>query len=289
MAPFPFLLVVISVFSHASWNFLAKRAYDKDIFFGLSKVAETTLFVVPFAWVLSNEGVAWQNWYFIAGAALLVFLYYLFLAQAYKRLDLSVAYPVARASGLFLPFLAYLVIGETVDWVGGLSLVLVTVGVLIIQMESFDRASLRRLTSQFARPGIIFALLTAFMYASYTLWDKISVSHLHPFIYLFSYTAVITLFYLIKLRKAPKEHVLHEWQQHKWAIIAVGFLDTFTYVLVLTALQTSKANYVSALRQLSLAVGVFLGWRYLQEPMTVPKLTAVFLLMTGAWLVLLAH
>lgn len=289
MLLFPFLLVLVSVFSHAGWNFLAKRAFNKDIFLGISKIAEVLMFAPPFAWLAASEGYDLSAWYFMVGAAVLVFLYYLFLAQAYQRIDLSVAYPIARSSSLFLPFLAYVFIGETINTTGALSVLLVTSGVLLIQMDSFSRDAFGRLYSQFARPGIIFALLTALAVASYTLWDKVAISHMHPFLYLYSYTTLIALFYLLPLSRFSKESITAEWRSHKYSILLVGFLDIFTYALVLVALGMSKATYVGALRQLSLVVGVFLGWRFLREPVSIPRVVAVALLLLGGGLILLAR
>ena len=71
--------------------------------------------------------------------------------------------------------------------------------------------------------------------------------------------------------------------------VAVALLNTFTYLLVLAALSVSKATYVRALRQISLVVGVFLGWKYLRESLTKPKIVSVILLITGSGLTAFAH
>ncbi len=69
----PFILVFISSFSHAYWNFLAKEAIEKDVFIGLSKVAEALIFSIPFLLMLKIEGFELRDWYFIIIAAFLVF------------------------------------------------------------------------------------------------------------------------------------------------------------------------------------------------------------------------
>jgi drug/metabolite transporter (DMT)-like permease len=290
MPLFAFLLILTSTFSHAWWNFLAKQASNKDIFFGISKMAEVSIFAIPFAWLLVGEPFDFSGWYFILIAALLIFTYYFFLAQAYKRVELSVAYPIARSSTLFLPVLSYYFIGETIDAVGMASVILVTLGVLIIQLDAFSKKDFARLAGQFTRPGIIFALLTALTVASYTLWDKVAITRLHPFLYFYSYTAVSGLFYFIFIAiRFSQTEIQQEWRDHKRAIISVALLDMFTYLLVLAALSFSKATYVGALRQLSLVAGVFLGWKFLQEQLSSPRIVGVLLLMLGGTLILFAR
>lgn len=141
-----------------------------------------------------------------------------------------------------------------------------------------------------ARPGIVFALLAALMAASYTLWDKVAVSRIHPFLYFYSYTFITALFYVIFLgTRFKRPEVNAEWEQKKWSIVAVGLLNTFTYLLVLSALAVSKASYVGALRQLSLVIGVVLGWRFLNEERSTPQMVGVVLLMLGSGLIALAR
>ena len=294
MSLWPFTLILLSTFTHAWWNFLAKQADQKDIFLGLSKFAEVLIFALPFLWMVTRHGFAAPGheghvWQYVLVASLLIFAYYIFLAQAYKRADLSVAYPIARASGLFLPFLAYLFLGETVDGVGATAVSLVVLGVLLIPLPSFHRADLRRMAGHLRQPGVLFALLTAFTVACYTLWDKTAVAHINPFVYYYSYTAVSCLLYLILLSRFPRSQIRTEWQQRRRAIVLVALLDVFTYVIVLAALNVSKTTYAGTLRQFSLVVAVFLGWRFLAEPLPPPKLAGVALLGGGAALILLAR
>lgn len=287
----PFLLVLISAVTHGVWNFLAKRGRNKDVFIGLSKIGETAIFFVPFLIIISITGIGSGIWYFfVLVAAVFVFLNYLFLSQAYKHIELSVAYPISRSSTLFLPFLAFIFLGERLDWIGVMSIILITVAVLIIQMEAFSGDEVRRIYRQTARLGIIFALLAAFTVASYTIWDKLAVMQFQPFLYFYGYTAVTSLFYSILLAtRYSKIDIKKEWLENKKSIVAVAVLNTFTYLLVLAALSVSKATYVGALRQLSLVVGVFLGWKYLQESLPKPKIISVILLITGSVLIAFAR
>lgn len=285
----PIGLVLVSTFTHATWNFLAKRATNQDIFFSLSKVVEMILFAGPFAWQVGRDGFPAGHWPLFVVAAILILFYYFTLSRTYRHIDLSVGYPIARASTLFLPILAYFFIGEQINGWGLLAVVLVTVGVLVIQMDALDRQSWQRLGQGLARPGILFALLTAFIVALYTLWDKIAVGYVQPFIYYYGYTLLVTIVYIvIVIIRYSRPALRREWQAHWPSIIAVGILDMVTYYLVLLALGESKATYISLLRQLSLVTGLLLGWRFLNEPLVAPKIVGVGLLIAGASLIIVA-
>jgi drug/metabolite transporter (DMT)-like permease len=58
--------------------------------------------------------------------------------------------------------------------------------------------------------------------------------------------------------------------------------------LVLVALSFSKAIYVGALRQISLVVGVFLGWRIIHETVSKMRILGVIEIIAGSVLTLLA-
>ena len=287
----PFLLVIVSAITHGVWNFLAKKADNKDIFIGLSKICEVLLFFIPFVVVLYlSSGYGYVNWYiFVLVAACFVFLNYYFLSRAYERIELSVAYPISRSSTLFLPVLGLVFIREQIDAIGFTAIGIITIAVLILQLNSFHQNEIKQLFRKLVRPGIIYALLAALTVASYTIWDKVAVSHIQPFLYFYSYTVIAGMLYLALLWKNfSRSEIQLEWQQHKFSITSVGILNTFTYLLVLTALGLSKASYVGALRQISLVVGVALGRRFLDETLPFPKIISVILLIMGSIVIVFA-
>ncbi len=287
----PYLLVIVSVFTHGIWNFLAKQGQNKDVFIGLSLVSSAVMFFIPYLVLLQRVGYGTPRWpLFAIVAAVISGLNYFFLMQAYKHIELSVAYPIARASTLFLPFLAYAFIGERIDTIGIISIGLITVAVLGFQLESFSKAAFLSFFRNLMRPGILYALLTALTVAGYTLWDKVAVTDIHPFLYFYSYTSLIALVYgAWLLTKAPRADIRMEWQARKLSIVMVGFLNMFTYVIVLFALEMSKATYVGGLRQLSLVVGMFLGWKFLNEEIPFPRIVSVILLIIGSSLIVFAR
>ncbi|MEM9832613.1 MAG: EamA family transporter, partial [Bacteroidota bacterium] len=125
--------------------------------------------------------------------------------------------------------------------------------------------------------------------AGYTLWDKISISKIEPFLYFYLYTLIVAILYSsLTFIKFKKSKLKKEWELNRDRIIQVGFFNSFTYVLTLTALAMSKATYVGGVRQLSIVVGAFLGYKLLGEDLSLPKITGIIISLVGGSLVYLA-
>jgi len=288
MSELPFILVIISAMAHGYWNFLFKQADNKDAFLGLSKLVEPLLWFLPFLFALNRYGLDFSAIYFVGVGSLLSVSNYFLLANTYKRLDLSLAYPISRSSTLFLPFLAYLVFSEKIDAIGWLSVMLVSLGVLVIPAHRQNGGMFKLVPAPEERWGLVFAILAALSVAIYTLWDRVAITHMHPFIYMYCYNTTTVLFFAPSLRRLTKEHVSSEWGKNKYRIVGVAFFNTFSYVLMLFALSMSKVTYVGALRQLSLVFGVALGCMFLKEQLSGPSIVGLVLIIIGASLTYLA-
>jgi drug/metabolite transporter (DMT)-like permease len=274
--------VLLSTVSHAWWNYQAKRAGAGHVFFGVAKWLEVVVYLPIFLW--RAHGYDWPaaTPLYLLGAGLLVGVNYFALAAAYARLDLSVAYPISRTSTLFLPFIAFVALGETIDVVGAMAILLVTAGVLVSAEVSTATLRSGRLA------GVGFAALAALSLAGYTVWDKFVVTQLDPFLYLYGYNVVIGLGYLpVLLRNRALATAL--WREQRGPVVQVALLNTATYLLVLYALLLAKASYVGALRQLSLAAGLAFGVYLLNERFTARRAAGVALLVAGGVLATLAR
>ena len=235
-----------------------------------------------------DRGLDFETLWYVGVGALLSIANYLCLTAGYKRLDLTVAYPVSRSSTIFLPFLALLFLGERIDVAGWASVLLVSLGVLVIQLRSFRLSGMVR-TRPGLSAGLAFSIMAAFTVALYTLWGKVAVAHIHPFVYMYCYTLASNLWFAPSLLRLDRDAVRTEWRLNKWRILGVAVLNTLSFVLILFALETTKASYVGALRQLSLVVGAILGRAALGEPFPRPRAVGTALIIFGACLTYLAR
>lgn len=289
MTGLPFVLVLASIFSHAYWNYLIKCSENKHIFTALSKIAEILIFAIPAIYILSKNDFRISFLLLIFVASTITFSNYFFLANAYKYGDLSLVYPISRSSIIFLPILAYFFIGERIDIIGVVAIIFILFGTFIMHLDSFDINCIRSIKTNINNKGSAYALLAAFAVAGYTLWDKISISRMEPFLYFYLYTfAVACLYNIFIFSKFSINDIKNEWGKNKSRIIKVGFFNSFTYILILFALTMSKATYVGGLRQLSIVVGAFLGYKLLGENLNKPKIIGILTSVIGGSLIYLA-
>lgn len=286
----PLLLAVAAAVSHASWNFLLKRAGGGNTIVGLSKVAEAVLFAPFFVIALLNTSGEHLRLLLPLGlvGAVLTGANYHFLARAYKVGQFSLVYPVSRGAVLLaLPPLGWLVFRESINAVTACAILLIVAGIVALQLETFSLAALRRFRRDLvSHPGTGSALLAALAAAGYTIWDKHAVQDLAPFTYFYAYTLLIALGFGLKLfHRAVQPETLSTLHRHWRTVVLVGILNTVTYLLILFALRSGHSTQVTALRQLSIAIGAWLGWWLLREGSGVPRRVGVALILGGALLV----
>ncbi|HEX5635025.1 MAG TPA: EamA family transporter, partial [Gemmatimonadales bacterium] len=259
-------LVLVSTVSHAWWNLLLKRSNGGATFIGLSKVAEVVLFAPALllypAPVLLGVLSEWPR---IVVATLLTLANYTALDRAYRAGDLSFVYPIARGGALlFLPLLAFPVLGERLSTWGAVAIGLIVAGIAVLPLASLSYRALSALVPRLRGRATLWALAAALTTAAYTVWDARAVRTLPAFAYFYAYTVMVAASYaLFLLRRVGVRTLRTEWRTHRWPIVQVGVCNVVTYLLVLLALRSGPSSGVVALRQLGIVVGAFLGWRLL--------------------------
>ena len=250
-------------------------------------VAEAVLLLPPAIVLLySSGGVPVAEFVlFVFIAALLALANYVALIEAYRRADLSLVYPVARGSVfLFLPLLGFIVFREVLDGRGWLSVALIVVGIVMLPLARFDRTSVAALGRHLRDKAMIFALLAAASTAAYTVWDKFAIGRLDTFLYFAGYTVLLGFWFTGVLTRTPRDEVRDEWRKHRGAIFLMGVFIASSYLLVLYALRTGMTTQVLAVRQLSIPIGVLLGWRFLRESLSAPRALGSLLITAGCML-----
>ena len=92
-------LVLLSAVIHASWNLLAKRGMNQEVFIWLAQVVISVVLLPLGLFLLLRYPMDATGWVFVTGTVLLHIFYFFFLGRGYARADLSVVYPIARGMG----------------------------------------------------------------------------------------------------------------------------------------------------------------------------------------------
>ena len=117
-----FVLIFLSAGLHASWNLIAKRSHMNIAFYSLLDVVA----VLMGSWIwfrlpLNVSTLAPAFYIAVAGSALGEMIYCIGLIMAYRRMDMSAAYPMMRSLPLIFTALitALLGIGEKLSVLRG--------------------------------------------------------------------------------------------------------------------------------------------------------------------------
>ena len=284
------VLVVISAFAHAAWNFLLKRGTNQEAFIWWLLVSTAILLFPLGVALLVIYPVEGPGWWYILGTAILHVLYFLFLGRAYARGDLSVVYPIARGSGpALVPVLGVLVLDETVSIQAFMGIGAIILGIFTIHWWGRFSDILGKPTRILRDAGTRYALLTGLLIATYSVWDKVGVSHVNPFLYMYGMTVGTAVFLTPYMARTHGVAVLKkEWGRAKGVIVVAGLLTFLAYGLVLTAMTTSKVSYVAPTREVGIVIGVLLGTLVLKEPFGGGRLVGSGLIVMGLAFVALA-
>jgi len=289
MSPLALTLVIVAALIHAGWNYLTKCSENKLVFSWLFRWTGAIAYLPVILWWAPSVNLPPIAWLFTAATGLIHALYFWALTAAYDNSDLSLAYPLSRGLGsLLVLLLAVLLLGERPSWLGLLGVLLIVIGVCALHLRSFHLSevliSLRSLGSR----GGGYAALTSLCIAGYSLVDKLAVSYISPFIYIYLMFIAAAIFPTPLIGRGGWDMVWDEWRRNWRATIAVGVLCLFAYLLILWAMTIAPVSYIVALRNLSIVFGALLGTWLLGEPYGQQRVLGSTLVCLGAMCIALA-
>lgn len=267
MSALALTLVFIAAFTHATWNFAAKRTGGGLPFVWLTGLLSFSFYVpaiIGYCWwfhpVLPQPDVSLL---LFLGSGAIKTAYALLLQRGYRHGDFSLVYPLARGTGPLLSTLAAIAIfGERPSALalGGGALIVGSVFYLTggPALWHTDRAHLRQ--------GLLYGFVCGVCIAAYTVWDQRAVSHhtLPPVIYDCG-TQLVMCSILTPFAWPRRAEALATWRQHRGKVVTVALLGPLGYVLILTAMTFTPVSYIAPAREISILIGTFFGARLLKE------------------------
>ena len=268
------LLALGAAVIHAGWNLAIKTSGDRWLalwgqmtaaaMVGLPLVAIST-----FTGALGGK-LTLSSWGWAALSGLIHVVYIFHLARTYDVADFSVTYPIARGGGALVAAIGGVVLlGDELSWVSAFGILIVVLGLTLIAGR-VDVAHVRA------------ALVVAFMIGAYTVVDSKGARSTDSAVYawaIFVPTAIgVTLDGLVRGRWAEmKSSVKSSWVQYT----ITGVASAVTYWMVLAAVKRAPVGYVTALRESSVVLATFIGWRYLREASGRRRVIASLIVLAG--------
>jgi len=260
-------LILISALFHASWNGLVKRSPDQESFLWWMSLTSLLTLLPVFYILLPDWSLPLNALPFLLISGVVQSLYFFFLGKAYEYGDLSIVYPLARSSPLFVFLFAALFLNEEATAIGGVGLLLVLFGVYLIHLKRFSIQKILEPLKSLQTRHSQMALITALCTTVYSLSDKMGVTITDPLQYAFWLDIFVTLCLTpIVFKIRSRTAISMTWRQENTRILFAGFLMRFGYVLILITMTLTQVSYILGIRQVSVVLGVLIGVTFLGEP-----------------------
>ena len=273
-------LLLISAALHALWNLLLKGSDEKYVAMGWQVVIGGILSLIA----LSFTGLPPSSmWLFALASGALEAIYFVLLSYAYSGHDFSLVYPMARgAAPALLVLWAALFLREKPTLGGFLGIAMIVCGIVVIGATSL-------LQNHEGKPhlkGIAIALTVAFIISVYTLLDGFAVKHGPALPYALSMFVVVPVMTTpFILRRYGWKHLAGAWAGQRVRLIALGLLGVVAYAIALFAYSFAPLNYSEAIREVSVMLGAFAGWRFLGEKMGGYRVLGAVVIFAGILLI----
>ncbi len=263
MTALALVLVLTSAVLHATWNLVAKRSIAGQPFLFLAYLVGAAAYT-PFAialLVFGHPQLGWIALVFVAMAVVLQTVYFATLTAGYRVGDLSLVYPIARATGPLLATVgAIAIFGERPSLLAMGGALAIVAGALVLTGDP------RSLRARGVGPAVGYALATGVVIALYTLWDKtaVAVVLIPPLLYDWMTIGgqAIAIAPVALQRRAEVRDV---WTTQRGSVVFVGIVSRLSYLLMLFALTLSPVSYVAPARETGILFGTLLGARVLSE------------------------
>lgn len=258
-------LVLASAFVHASWNFLLKKSGGGAGLIAAASTLSLAVYapLVAVATWLQGYAFAPIHLALMFGSGMIHTAYFLLLDRAYRSGgDLSIVYPLARATGPLLTIaVAVLVLGERPGAMALAGALLIGASALVLTGNplAWHRGE--------SRQAVAFALATGCMIATYTIWDKASVAtYLIPPL-LYDWGCNFFRVWVLApwtARRAPGA-MARAWREQRTAVVTIALLSPLSYILVLTAMVFTPVSLVAPAREVSILFAALMGAHLLRE------------------------
>jgi drug/metabolite transporter (DMT)-like permease len=261
-------IVLCGAMMHAGWNALVKAGRDTALSAVLVNAGAAVIALVALPWLAQP---ARESWPYIAASVIAEVAYFSLLVAAYRRGDMSQAYPLMRGTAPLLVAIASgFIIGEhlsVAQWVG---VALICGGVIGLVAEPTRRTSW-------------FALANAVVIATYTLIDGIGVRHSGaPVAYTFWIFllngAALTIWALV----ARGGEAMRYARGQVGVALLGGAAATGSYGLALWAMTVAPIAAVAALRETSILFAAAISALVLRERVGAQRYIATGLIAAGA-------
>lgn len=269
MSPFIVGLVAVSGILHVAWNVRLKTAGDPLRAATIGMLA-AGIGIVPTGiavwWLEGAATLPVEGMTLGVASGFVEAAYFIFLAAAYRRGDLSVVYPLARGTA---PLLAVVIgvglLNERLGAAGSLGVAALLAGFLWLQRpwRALSLARRRRRPGESRRAAldtaVPFALATGAMIATYTTIDRVGTRLIEPVPYAAILWATCSIVLVFWVAFVAGGDLFRDGPDAARRAAVGGWLTLAAYLCILGALSVAPLSGVAPLRESATVVAAAWG------------------------------
>ncbi|MEL0116134.1 MAG: DMT family transporter [Pelagibacteraceae bacterium] len=273
MDPFVFLIVLFSAVLHALWNSMASKYKNKNvsipaIVYGHVPACIIAVIVLPLP---SADSIP-----YIILSAIIHQGYQNFLLVAYQSGKFTTVYPVARGFGpLVATLISIFVLGVYLKTYTLLSILLISSGIMLIGL--FSKSVIKNYKILYT------SLATGIFIGIYSIVDGYGARASGSAVSYMSWVFILSaLIFPIVLRIRNQKNILKKTlTEGKFIFWIGGFFSYLAYMITVWAFTKAPIPIVSALRESSILIAIFIGYFYLKEKINFYKVISIILIFSG--------
>ena len=274
-------IILLAALLHATWNLFAKRAGGSLIVLWLGALVSTLVTLPTAIAVQWGTPISRQGLLIGITSGFVHCAYWWALARMYRHGDISLAYPIARGTGVLGTALgAQLLLHEPLSVPGALGIASVCAGVFTLGFQ--------RRVERVRAHVVMFALLTGATITGYSLLDDRGVETVAPPVYLALETGVGVLLLGLAGWKRIRAGAPKMFRRYSRTVWIIGIGSPLTYLIILYAYSHGPVSYVTAVREFSVAIAALLGARFLHERIGAARWIGIALVVAGMVLIKIA-
>lgn len=262
-----FLIVLVAAAMHAGWNAFVKLRLEPILAMTLISLT-AGLFAFPALLMTGLPRI--EAWPWLVASLIFHLGYYIGLAEAYRRAEMSQIYPLARGGApLLTTAVGVAFFGERLAPLQLGAIGLLGIGIMLISILG------RRRGSAFDPVALGFAALAAVMISGYTLVDGLgarAAGDPHAYSAALFVIDAIPLFAYVALRRGKEGLAAMRpfWLQGT----AGGALALGAYWIAIWAMTVAPIPLVAAVRESSVLFAALIAFLWLKEPLQASRLVA---------------
>ena len=273
MELYVFLIVLFSAVLHALWNSMASKYKNKNvsipaIVYGHVPACMIAVIVLPLPSVDSIP--------YIILSAIIHQGYQNFLLVAYQTGKFTTVYPVARGFGpLVATLISIFILGVYLKIYTLISILLISTGIMLIGL--FSKSVIKNYKILYT------SLATGIFIGIYSIVDGYGARASGSAVSYMSWVFILSaLIFPIVLRIRNQKNILKKTlTEGKFIFWVGGFLSYLAYMITVWAFTKAPIPIVSALRESSILIAIFIGYFYLKEKINFYKVISILLIFSG--------